>query len=149
MAEVGQRVGDDVLSPGWTDYNDTALYETRDLTSLLHEGKNAVGLTLGLKFEQIAAALASFRGADRRLDVKFEDGNYLVVDDYAHHPTELRATLEAPETPIRGASPVKSVSGGSSFLTTSVPRASASSAIAPPATALPCITVSGMSFGPW
>ncbi len=55
----------------------------------------AVGLTLGLKFDRIAAALATFRGADRRLDVKFEDANYLVVDDYAHHPTELRATLEA------------------------------------------------------
>ena len=53
------------------------------------------------------------------------------------------------KTPIRGSSPATSVSGGSSFLTTSVPRASASSAIAPPATALPCITVSGMSFGPW
>ncbi|MFA7004099.1 MAG: UDP-N-acetylmuramate--L-alanine ligase [Verrucomicrobiia bacterium] len=55
----------------------------------------AVGMTLGLTFEQVAAALAAFRGADRRLEVKFEDKNYLVVDDYAHHPTEQRATLEA------------------------------------------------------
>lgn len=55
----------------------------------------AVGMTLGLTFEQVAAALATFRGADRRLEVKFEDKDYVVVDDYAHHPTELRATLEA------------------------------------------------------
>ncbi len=55
----------------------------------------AVGMTLGLTFAQVVAALATFRGAERRLEVKFEDKDYLVVDDYAHHPTELRATLEA------------------------------------------------------
>jgi UDP-N-acetylmuramate--L-alanine ligase/undecaprenyldiphospho-muramoylpentapeptide beta-N-acetylglucosaminyltransferase/UDP-N-acetylenolpyruvoylglucosamine reductase len=55
----------------------------------------AAGMTLGLAFEQVAAALATFRGAERRLEVKFEDRDYMVVDDYAHHPTELRATLEA------------------------------------------------------
>ena len=55
----------------------------------------AVGRTLGLKFERIAAALGTYTGVDRRLQVKFEDTEYLVVDDYAHHPTELKATLDA------------------------------------------------------
>lgn len=47
MSLNGKKVGDDILSPGWTDYNDTVLYDTKDVTGLLHEGKNAVGLTLG------------------------------------------------------------------------------------------------------
>jgi alpha-L-rhamnosidase len=43
----GAKAGDDLLSPGWTDYNDTTLYDTKDVTALLHEGSNAVSLTLG------------------------------------------------------------------------------------------------------
>jgi alpha-L-rhamnosidase len=41
------KVGNDVLAPGWTDYKDTVLYDTRDVTSLLRPGANAVGLSLG------------------------------------------------------------------------------------------------------
>lgn len=43
----GKKVGDDWLSPGWSKYNRTCLYDTRDLTSYLHPGKNAAGLLLG------------------------------------------------------------------------------------------------------
>ncbi|MBN2183541.1 MAG: glycoside hydrolase family 78 protein [Sedimentisphaerales bacterium] len=43
----GEKVGDDILSPGWTKYNKTCLYDTRELTPLLKEGDNAVGLLLG------------------------------------------------------------------------------------------------------
>jgi alpha-L-rhamnosidase len=43
----GKRVGEDLLSPGWTDYRDTILYDTHDVTALLHEGANAAGLVLG------------------------------------------------------------------------------------------------------
>jgi len=43
----GKKVGDDFLSPGWTKYNRTCLYDTRDITSLLRRGKNAVGIELG------------------------------------------------------------------------------------------------------
>jgi len=43
----GRKAGDDVLSPGWTDYRDTVLYDTREVTPLLREGRNAVGLSLG------------------------------------------------------------------------------------------------------
>lgn len=47
MSLNGAKAGDDLLSPGWTDYHDTELYDTKDVTALLHEGRNAVGLTLG------------------------------------------------------------------------------------------------------
>jgi alpha-L-rhamnosidase len=43
----GEKVGKNLLSPGWTKYNRTALYETHDITDQLEEGQNAIGLTLG------------------------------------------------------------------------------------------------------
>jgi hypothetical protein len=43
----GKKVGDDFLSPGWTKYNKTCLYDTRDITANLQRGKNAVGISLG------------------------------------------------------------------------------------------------------
>jgi len=43
----GTKAGDDILSPGWTKYDRTCLYDTRDITPLLHRGKNAAGLFLG------------------------------------------------------------------------------------------------------
>jgi len=58
----------------------------------------AVGLDLGIEFETLAAALGQFRGADRRFQVKGEKSGVLVVDDYGHHPTEIKATLEAART---------------------------------------------------
>jgi len=43
----GRPVGEDLLSPGWTKYDRTCLYDTRELTPLLHPGRNAIGLLLG------------------------------------------------------------------------------------------------------
>jgi alpha-L-rhamnosidase len=43
----GKKIGDDFLSPGWTEYNRTCLYDVRDLTGSLKSGNNAVGLELG------------------------------------------------------------------------------------------------------
>lgn len=43
--------------------------------------------------KQVAANLASFSGVRRRLDMLFQDESYSILDDYAHHPTEIRATL--------------------------------------------------------
>ena len=43
----GQKAGDDFLSPGWTKYNQTCLYDTLDITADLKTGKNAVGIELG------------------------------------------------------------------------------------------------------
>ncbi|GAA4705081.1 UDP-N-acetylmuramate--L-alanine ligase [Brevibacillus fulvus] len=50
-------------------------------------------MDLGVEFAQITAALASFRGAKRRFQIIGEIRDILVVDDYAHHPTEIMATL--------------------------------------------------------
>ncbi len=55
----------------------------------------AVGLELELSVEQIRAGLEQFRGADRRFQIKGEWEGVTVVDDYGHHPTEIRATLDA------------------------------------------------------
>ncbi|MBD0326329.1 MAG: UDP-N-acetylmuramate--L-alanine ligase [Pyrinomonadaceae bacterium] len=55
----------------------------------------AVGLELEIPFEQIAGALSEFTGAERRFQRKGEEAGVLVVDDYGHHPTEIKATLAA------------------------------------------------------
>src|SRR5262249_11762179 len=54
----------------------------------------AVGLELAVPFDGISQGLAGFTGVDRRFQVRGEAGGVLVVDDYGHHPTEIRATLE-------------------------------------------------------
>jgi UDP-N-acetylmuramate--alanine ligase len=53
----------------------------------------ALATELGIAFPKIAEALASFRGARRRFEVKLQNEEFLVVDDYGHHPTEIRETL--------------------------------------------------------
>jgi UDP-N-acetylmuramate--alanine ligase len=55
----------------------------------------AVGFELEVPFPQIADALASFTGAGRRFQFRGEAAGVLVVDDYGHHPTEIKATLAA------------------------------------------------------
>lgn len=55
----------------------------------------AVALELEIEFPVIARALAGFEGVQRRLQVKGEEKGVLVIDDYGHHPTEIRATLDA------------------------------------------------------
>jgi UDP-N-acetylmuramate--alanine ligase len=55
----------------------------------------AVALHLEVPFETIREAVASFKGARRRFEPVGEAGGILVMDDYAHHPTEVRATIEA------------------------------------------------------
>jgi len=52
-----------------------------------------VGLELGLAVDKIREGLALFRGADRRFQVKANCGGVMIVDDYGHHPAEIRATL--------------------------------------------------------
>jgi UDP-N-acetylmuramate--alanine ligase len=54
-----------------------------------------VGLELEIPFATIAAALAGFQGVQRRLQFKGEGRGITVLDDYGHHPTEIRATLSA------------------------------------------------------
>jgi UDP-N-acetylmuramate--alanine ligase len=55
----------------------------------------AVALELEVPFSKISEALHTFAGAGRRFQAKGEVGGVLVIDDYGHHPTEIRATLAA------------------------------------------------------
>lgn len=53
----------------------------------------AQALELGLSFKNIATALQKFCGAKRRFELKYENKDIVLVDDYGHHPTEIAATL--------------------------------------------------------
>ncbi len=55
----------------------------------------AVARKIGVEAEVIKSALCKFKGVYRRFDIKGEVNGVLVVDDYAHHPTELKAALNA------------------------------------------------------
>lgn len=88
----GTKSGEDVLSPGWTDYADTVLYDTRDVTALLREGSNAIGLALGngmLHVVRPEGRFAKFKGsygaqrAILQLRLDYEDGSVeiLVTDE--------------------------------------------------------------------
>ena len=66
----------------------------------LHNVRNAlaavaVGLELDVPFETIQRAIGKYSGVERRFEIKGEAQGILVVDDYAHHPTEIEATLAA------------------------------------------------------
>src|SRR5260221_4510342 len=56
----------------------------------------AVGTALDIPAEKIRSALDDFRGVDRRFQFKGKSAGVSVIDDYGHHPTEIRATLAAP-----------------------------------------------------
>src|SRR5216117_2603572 len=63
-----------------------------------HNVHNAIGVIalaneLGIPFEKIAASLRKFEHARRRFEIKYSSDRFLLVDDYAHHPTEISATL--------------------------------------------------------
>lgn len=65
-----------------------------------HNVKNAlaaisVASELGIDFPLIKDALNDFNGVQRRFDIQGEINGIMIVDDYAHHPTEIQATLEA------------------------------------------------------
>src|SRR4030081_2367791 len=55
----------------------------------------AVGTALDIPAEKIRSALDDFRGVDRRFQFKGKSAGVSVIDDYGHHPTEIRATLPA------------------------------------------------------
>jgi UDP-N-acetylmuramate--alanine ligase len=66
----------------------------------LHNVRNAlaaiaVALDLNLDFGKVCRALAAFGGVGRRFQVLGEVGGVTIIDDYAHHPTEIEATLAA------------------------------------------------------
>ncbi|MFO7556542.1 MAG: UDP-N-acetylmuramate--L-alanine ligase [Desulfobacterales bacterium] len=55
----------------------------------------AVGIELDIPFDVIKSALQTAEGVQRRLEIKGEKRGVTVVDDYGHHPTEIKATLQA------------------------------------------------------
>jgi len=55
----------------------------------------AVGLDLGIPAETILEALGNYTGTGRRFELRKTVGDIMVIEDYAHHPTEIKATLEA------------------------------------------------------
>ena len=61
-------------------------------------GAAAIGLTYGLDPEKIREALATFAGVKRRFDIQLKSDRCIYIDDYAHHPREIEASL----TSIRG-----------------------------------------------
>lgn len=77
----GEKLGDAVLNvPG-----------RHNVSNAL--GVIAVATELGIAFDKIAKALRNFQHARRRFEIKYASERFLLVDDYAHHPTEIRATL--------------------------------------------------------
>jgi len=81
-------------------YEDKILGEIRLRAPGDHNVKNslaavAVGLELGMSFENIKSGLERFQGVYRRFQKKADSDNILVVDDYAHHPTEVQASISA------------------------------------------------------
>jgi alpha-L-rhamnosidase len=89
----GEKVGDHVLDPGWTDYDKLALYSSYDIASLLIEGENAVGVILGngrYFHKEYAATLPSFKPYEHaspkvilQLNLEFSDGTKkkIIVSD--------------------------------------------------------------------
>jgi UDP-N-acetylmuramate--alanine ligase len=78
----------------------TALGQVTVRVPGLHNVRNAlgaiaVGLELGVSFADVQAALDGFAGVYRRFEVKGERAGIMLVDDYAHHPSEISATLQA------------------------------------------------------
>ncbi len=63
-----------------------------------HNVSNALGVIalateVGIPFDKVVASLRNFQHARRRFEIKYSSERFLLVDDYAHHPTEIRATI--------------------------------------------------------
>ena len=86
------------------DGDDTAASDGQNRIRLLVPGEHNIGNALaaialaehlGIEFDTIAEAFLDFKGTDRRFQYKGKLGDVTIIDDYAHHPTEIRATLRA------------------------------------------------------
>ena len=86
----GRKVGDDLLTPGWTKYDKTCLYDTYDVTALLHAGANAAGIVLGngmynLSPEAVGKRYKKFTGSFgppkviAQLRLEYADGRVVFV----------------------------------------------------------------------
>jgi UDP-N-acetylmuramate--alanine ligase len=103
-AQVDLEIQEVVLSPAASDFRIRRRGENLGVFHLnvpgVHNVLNAaaaigVGLELEILLEQIREGVASFSGVDRRFSVRGVEHGVTVVDDYGHHPTEVKATLAA------------------------------------------------------
>jgi UDP-N-acetylmuramate: L-alanyl-gamma-D-glutamyl-meso-diaminopimelate ligase len=78
-----------------TQFGEFSLTATGKHNALNAMAAMAVAHDRGIEAGKIAEALATFRSVKRRMDVKGETAGILVVDDFAHHPTAVKATIEA------------------------------------------------------
>jgi len=83
------------VTRGGKPFGEFALVATGRHNALNAMAAMVVAQGRGIGSEVIANALATFRSVKRRMDVKGEVGGVLVVDDFAHHPTAVKATIEA------------------------------------------------------
>ena len=79
---------------------DTNLVGRHNVTNIT--GCIAVAMKLGIGFQQVQSAIRQFRGIDRRFSIYKHPNNIVVIDDYAHHPTEIKATIAATKTKFPG-----------------------------------------------
>jgi UDP-N-acetylmuramate--alanine ligase len=97
-AEIKKMVG--------THSHIDVIYQEKEIGSIdlplpgKHNIKNAlaamiVALEVAIPFEAVKPALESYKGVERRFEIKAEIAGITIVDDYAHHPTEVRATMES------------------------------------------------------
>jgi UDP-N-acetylmuramate--alanine ligase len=102
------KAGEPLLSPGanrpisrfHVTFQQKALGEFRLHVPGVHNMLNAtaaiaVGIGLDISIEEVRTALENFRGVDRRFQFRGAAAGVSVIDDYGHHPTEVRATLAA------------------------------------------------------
>lgn len=97
----GMRVGQDVLTPGWTDYNQRVRYQVYDVTNLLQQGANAIGAILG---DGWAVGHIAWGGrqqyVDRprflaQLEVTYADGSTEVIASNGNWKTSIGPILES------------------------------------------------------
>lgn len=95
------KVSHETFTSKFTVVSDEKIYGTINLKAPGdHNVKNAlaaisVGIELGIPFERIKSGLERFEGVFRRFQIKLNSDNLIVIDDYAHHPTEVQATIQA------------------------------------------------------
>lgn len=83
-------------------FNGNELGEIKISLLGIHNVKNAlaciaVGLLNGIRFEKISEILPKFQGVSRRFQIKGKYKGGLIIDDYAHHPTEIKASISMAE----------------------------------------------------
>ncbi|MFV0291599.1 MAG: UDP-N-acetylmuramate--L-alanine ligase [Mangrovibacterium sp.] len=70
-------------------------------------GASALSLLAGIDQNDIRQAVSSYSGVQRRFDVRYRDEKLILIDDYAHHPTELHATISS----VRAMFPSRKITG--------------------------------------